>query len=414
MILPPGISVIVVSRDRPGALRRCLAGLAQCDHPNFEVVVVADAAGLRGVAAAGMTDRVKLLRFDPANISKARNIGIAAAAGEIVAFIDDDAVPEPTWVTRIAVPFEDPRVAAATGFVRGRNGISFQYRAGWIDAAGRDRPLEVPETEISLHQASPGSAVKTEGTNMAFRRALLAAAGGFDPAFRYYMDETDLNMRMAAEEQITAVVPLAQVHHGFLASAVRRADRVPRDLRQIGASIEVFLRKHATHLDRAEVLAEVEADQRRRLLRHMVSGALEPRDVGQLLDSLRQGFEDGRLRPIAALRPIEGPTAPFLRLAAGPRPGRVVAGWTWQRRGLATAARAHVAAGAICTVFRFSPTALFHHVRFHPDGYWLQTGGIFGRSDRGQPLLRGFGMRSRVIAETARVSALRPVDSLLG
>ncbi|MCB2152739.1 MAG: glycosyltransferase, partial [Rhodobacteraceae bacterium] len=59
----------------------------------------------------------------------ARNLGLAAAAGEIVAFIDDDAVPEPRWLARLTAPFADPGIAAAGGFVVGRNGISFQWRA---------------------------------------------------------------------------------------------------------------------------------------------------------------------------------------------------------------------------------------------------------------------------------------------
>ncbi|MCB2123539.1 MAG: glycosyltransferase, partial [Rhodobacteraceae bacterium] len=67
----------------------------------------------------------------------ARNLGLAAAAGEIVAFIDDDAVPEPRWLARLTAPFADPGIAAAGGFVVGRNGISFQWRASCADSHGR-------------------------------------------------------------------------------------------------------------------------------------------------------------------------------------------------------------------------------------------------------------------------------------
>ena len=105
------VSVVIVSRHRPALLRRCLLGLTQQDLPGFEVVVVADPAGI--AAAQGFA--AKTVVYDEPNISAARNLGIAQAAGGIVAFIDDDAVPEPTWLSRLSAPFVDAQVIAATG-----------------------------------------------------------------------------------------------------------------------------------------------------------------------------------------------------------------------------------------------------------------------------------------------------------
>ena len=75
---------------------------------------------------------------------------------------------------------------------------------------------------------------------MAVRRDVLAALGGFDPAYHFYLDETDLNMRLAQAGHATALCPRALVHHGFAASTRRRKDRVPADLFDIGASWAVF------------------------------------------------------------------------------------------------------------------------------------------------------------------------------
>lgn len=416
MIPPAPVSLIIVSRGRRAALARCLRAVVQLDYPNFELVLVADAAGRAALTERGLADSTKTVPFEQANISAARNAGIAASAGEIVAFLDDDAVPEPTWMSQLTHVFSDARVDAATGFVRARNGISFQHRAGWADAFGRTMPLEADAHAITLHQGRTGAAVKTEGTNMAFRRAVLARMGGFDPAFHFYLDETDLNMRQAEAEQITAIVPMAQVHHGFDASALRRSDRAPLDLFDIGASTALFLRKHAPPERHDAVLARLARDQRRRVLEHMVAGRLEPRDVTRLLDSLARGIADGQRRALAPLPLIEPPLSPFrpFNAAAGPRPGRVLAGWPWQRRRLRRAAATHAAAGAIVTVFRFSPTTLFHHMRFDPDGYWIQTGGVWGRSERSQPLFRTGSFAKRLHEETARIAPYRPVDSLLG
>ena len=229
------VSIVIASRGRPQSLQRCLTAISQLDHPGFEVVVVADP---RGLAVAGDFP-VKTVAFAGRNISTARNLGIAAAAGDVVAFIDDDAVPEPQWLRNLTAPFLDPNVAAAGGFVLGANGISFQWKSGLVDRCLATAPLDVPADKTSLHRASPGQAIEIKGVNCAYRRSVLAALGGFDPELRYYLDETELNLRLAAIGAVTAAVPSARVHHGKAASATRSADRTPRSLWDIGASAAV-------------------------------------------------------------------------------------------------------------------------------------------------------------------------------
>lgn len=408
------VSVVIVSRDRAQALRRCLLGVSQLRHAPFEVVVVADAAGraaLRGVPFAG---HVKQVAFDTANISAARNAGVAAAAGEVIAFIDDDAVPEPTWLGYLAAAFADPSVAAAGGYVRGRNGISFQSQAAMVDGAGREVPLDLAPDGITLLTARPGRAIKTEGTNMAVRRSVLAELGGFDPRYRFFLDETDLNLRLAERGAVTALVPLAQVHHGFAESPRRRADRAPRDLHEIGASWAVFLARHCPEEQRARVWAEIRARERRRALRHMVAGRLEPRDVTRLLAGLRAGYDDGRGRLPVPLKPLPGPRDPFRPVPVrGDARAVLLAGRVWSRRWLRAAARAELAAGNSVTLFRFSPTALYHRLRFTDDGIWEQAGGLFGKSRRSQPLVRLWSFAGRVRAEAERQRALRGFDAAM-
>ncbi|MGB8623151.1 MAG: glycosyltransferase family 2 protein, partial [Paracoccaceae bacterium] len=217
----PRVSVVVVSRDRPGPLSRCLTALTQLDYAPFEVIVAADDAGLAAVAALGLADAVKSVRVEAPGISAARNAGVAIAAGDVVAFIDDDAVAEPTWLTHLATPFAESGVEAAGGYVRGRNGISFQWRARSVNRQAVHADLPPADSTPRLLPPPPDGAIRTEGTNMAFRRETLAAMGGFDTGFRFFLDETDLNMRLAGAGALTAVVPLAQVHHGFAPSPRR-------------------------------------------------------------------------------------------------------------------------------------------------------------------------------------------------
>ncbi|SEN09771.1 Glycosyltransferase like family 2 [Loktanella fryxellensis] len=404
--MPEGaaVSVIVVSTGRPDALRRCLLGLSQIAHPLCEVIVVADAASRPAIAASGLADHVKAVSFGVPNISAARNAGLALAAGDIVAFIDDDAVPEPTWLTRLTAPFADPVVTAAGGFVRGRNGIAFQWRARLAFADGEAVPITVDRVQPTLLTAGPGRAVKTEGTNMAIRRDVLRDMGGFDPAFAFYLDETDVNLRLATMGAVTAIVPRAEVHHGYAASARRTSDRVPRDLFQIGASIAAFRRKHG---DGAAFTSQAARDQQRqRLLGHMVAGRLMPGDVPRLLRTFDAGWEDGLARALGQY-PAFAASPPFLRFPTTRRPHIVIGtGLRGAQVARARAARA-VADGAVVSLIMLSPTALFHRIRFTDAGVWEQTGGQFGRSDRGGPLVRMMRRKARVAAEMARVVAVR-------
>ena len=409
--MTPPVSVIIVSRGRPDALLLALTGVAQSDHPQLEIVVVACPAGASAVRQSRFHGQVKLAVFDEPNISAARNLGLALAAAPVVAYLDDDAVPEPTWASRLAAPFENPQVAQAGGFVRGRNGISYQWTAMEVDATGTDHPLEVPTDRVTLHPGGADRAVKTQGTNCAFRRAVLAGAGGFDPAFRFFLDEADVNLRLAALGHLTAVVPMAQVIHGFAASPRRRSDRVPVDLTEIGASVSAFLRRHAPVGDWPSAMAGFLAGQRRRLLRLMVGGGLEPGAVRALLRGLEDGVVEGLTnRPPRALSPIGAPLASFCPLpGTGPRGGRVVLSTRADRAAAEATACAARAAGEVVTVLHLTSGLRAHWMRLRSDGIWQQSGGLWGRSDRAHPRLHRWTPEARLAAETARLATTRPV-----
>ena len=236
------VSVVVVSRHRPERLAICLRAISQLYYPNFEVIVVADTDALRRVAPA---EPIRSVAFDVPNIAVARNLGVAAAAGEVIAFIDDDAVPEPTWLDYLTQPFNASNVAASGGYVVGRNGFSLQWGALSVDREGWDHPIEMQSEETVVLPAEPGErAIRTQGTNMAIRRSVLADLGGFDPAFHFLHEESDLNMRIARAGLLTAIVPRARVVHFSAPSERRRRDRTPRTLYQIGASTAVFHKKY--------------------------------------------------------------------------------------------------------------------------------------------------------------------------
>lgn len=396
-------SVVIVSRHRPRALLRCVTGVGQLYHPSFEIVAVADPAGLAVLDQAGWAGRIKMAAFDEANLSAARNKGIALAAGEVVAFIDDDAVPEPTWLDHLTAPFAAPHIGAAGGFVRARNGISFQWKARDVRSDGQSHPIKVDESVPTVLTGRSGTGIKTEGTNMAFRRRVLVAQRGFDPAFRFYLDETDLNLRLADMSVSTAIVPLAQVHHGFAPSARRRSDRVPRDLSDIGASLAVFLRKHNPDGLADRHSAEHRA-QRARLVTHMVAGRIEPRDVGRILATFDDGWQSGMTREFGKTDKIGPASAPFLRYVPRLDTGQhhVLSAWSRGASAARAKAAALVAVGNRVSLYVFSADTRFHRVSFDPQGFWVQTGGLFGRSDRSGPLFRRWRFNDRLNSEVDR------------
>ncbi|MFY0693142.1 MAG: glycosyltransferase [Paracoccaceae bacterium] len=397
------VSVVVVSRNRPQELSKCLKALRLQLYRTFEIIVVADAAGCAAVSALGLSDDIKICRFSDPNISAARNLGIDHAAGDIVAFIDDDAIAEPTWLANLTAPFECEDVAAAGGFVRGRNGISFQWKGEMVDRAGRSHNIDV--AEVTVLRGNAMRAVKTQGTNCAFRRDLLVRLGGFDESYLYYMDETDLNLRIGAEGLATAIVPDAEVQHLFAENTVRGPDRAPRSLFQIGASYAFFLRKRELG---EEYWAEFANKQRARLVRAMVAGQLEPRDVDRLMRDLEEGRAAGDQRTPKLRNAFASAAAfkPAFSAAAVPE-CRVISGRRTARRKLFAQARALAAQGAIVTVFCFSANAWFHKRWFHPDGFWVQSGGRFGKSSRCDPLLTFRSGVDRAKRELAAIRAVR-------
>nr|WP_246237324.1 glycosyltransferase [Halovulum dunhuangense] len=398
----PATSLVIVNHSRRAELALVLKSLPFQRHPNFEVIVVSDLAPPDRPEAPGGT---RWIHFPEANISTARNLGIAAAGGEIVAFCDDDAVPEFSWLERLCAPFADPSVGAAGGFVRGRNGVSFQWRGVGFDRLGRDHPLDVAQTQVFA--PAPDRFVKTVGTNSAFRRAALVGIGGFDAAYRFFLDETDVNLRLSRAGWSTAIVPDAEVLHGFAESRLRTRHRVPRSLYEIGASMAHFLKLHAPKPDIAARLAGFRTEQHRRLLHHFSLGALSGRDVARLMAGLEAGLAEGASRAPRTGLPAcaEAPGfAPLQRRDGGAR--LAIRAGLRDHAAARAAARAAAAAGHEVTLLlpEVSPRPL--RVCFTRDGYFEHRFGLLGKAERDRP--RPFGtVAARNTAEICRIQSLR-------
>lgn len=396
----PSVSVVVVSQGRETLLARCLKALSQQQRVRAEVIVVTSDPAIEYLSEKGWTDRVKVVRMNGENISVARNRGIDEASGDVVAFIDDDAVAEPGWLYYLLQPFAGTDVDAASGFTLGRNGFSFQWKAETIDAVGVSHPLVVPEDKITVLTSKPQRAIKIIGTNMAVRRETLLALKGFDPRYRFYLDDSDLAMRLAARLAKVAIVPMARVHHAFAPSRRRSAQRVPTTLYEIGASQSVFMKEHL----RPDLLQSAEQDfqrtQKQRLLKHMQTGALGPEEVSFLMVTLADGLLDGRSRRAAERGLVRAKADRFFPLVDSQKCAiSVQRGRIFERKSLNQRAKDALDSGDLAIVIELSPTALYHFRYYDDAGFWKQSGGMWGKSLRSHPLFRLSTFQSRARAE---------------
>ncbi len=101
---PPRISVVVCTYNGGRTIDECLLALARLDYPDYEVIVVDDGS-TDGCAAHALDHGFRLVTTANGGLSNARNLGLERATGEVVAYIDDDAYPEPDWLTHLALAF---------------------------------------------------------------------------------------------------------------------------------------------------------------------------------------------------------------------------------------------------------------------------------------------------------------------
>lgn len=227
--LAPRFSIVIASDGRASALAETLESLRYLRGPAFEVCVVRGPTedGIARVLAA-WAGRLKVAKNDERNIARSRNLGIALAAGDVVAFLDDDAIPEPEWLGDLAPPYADRAVGAAGGFVYGPNGRDFQYRFATVDRMGEanlDWRRPAPELCFPLTANFP----HLLGANCSFRRASLLDVGGFDEEFDYYLDESDACCRVVDAGWEIRQLDRAFVHHRTLPSPLRNGHRIVHD-----------------------------------------------------------------------------------------------------------------------------------------------------------------------------------------
>lgn len=189
----PLVSIVVPTRNRAPLLHGLLHVLDAQNYPHHEIIVVDDGStdDTGAVLACWQGPDRLALRLDRSRGSyAARNFGWRRARGEIIAFTDDDCLPQPTWISELVHALEGAAAVAAQGVTLAR--------------PGRITPFT-----HQIEQRRPGPPYRT--CNIAYHRSVLEALGGFDASFRWYADNI-LGIRAAQQGDI-AWAPRALVLH---------------------------------------------------------------------------------------------------------------------------------------------------------------------------------------------------------
>jgi len=298
-------SVVICTYNRKEALRVTLDALRYLRYPDFEVVVVLGPCtdGSEEMLAAYLPD-IKLAHCDITNLSKARNIGIAQASGDIVAFLDDDGIPEPDWLDKLARGYRAPDVGGVGGFIRNHTGLLFQAQVVVCDRYGDNQGFPSPEAAGAVHRPGTRRYFSLTGCNSSFRRSVLEEIGGFDEEYAYFLDETDVCLRVVEAGYGLEMAGAAQVLHKYAASHLRNAERLPTSLYYPARSKAYFCMKFALPGEEAAARqrvaayqAETSGDMRTLHLAGKIDATTRDRLVQELEKGVADGMEDAAKHP---------------------------------------------------------------------------------------------------------------------
>jgi len=198
----PKVSVVVCAYDAAETIDECLTSLEGLTYPDVELIVVNDGSRDATGHIARRHETVHVIDVPNGGLSAARNVGLAAASGEIVAYTDADVRVDPDWLTYLVQPL---------------------LRS---DVVGVGGPNVVPPDDPWVAQCvarAPGGPVHVmlddriaehvPGCNMAFRRDALLDIDGFNPVYVRAGDDVDICWRLQARKQEIAFAPAALVWH---------------------------------------------------------------------------------------------------------------------------------------------------------------------------------------------------------
>ena len=209
---PPKVSVVICAYNAERTMDACLASLRNLNYPDYEVIVVNDGSTDRTPAITAEHKAAydadpngpPMVVIDQVNkgLSIARNVGMEAATGEIIAYTDSDCVPDPDWLYFLVYKF---------------------LRNGYVAVGGPNYPPPEPSLVPAAVAVSPGGpahvllddevAEHIPGCNMAFTKKVMQEIQGFEPIFAAAGDDVDFCWRLQNRGYAVGFSPSATVWH---------------------------------------------------------------------------------------------------------------------------------------------------------------------------------------------------------
>jgi O-antigen biosynthesis protein len=198
----PMVSVVICAYNAERTMRPCLESLRKLEYPNYEVVIVDDGSSDTTAEISMDFPEFRLIRQANKGLSVARNVGMHAARGEIIAYTDSDCVVDPHWLTLMVRAMEE-------GGFDGCGGPNLSpHEEGRVEACCAASPGAPCHVLVSDSRAE-----HLAGCNMIFTKAALLKVGGFDPIFRTAGDDVDVCWRMIDAGFTLGFAPAAFVWH---------------------------------------------------------------------------------------------------------------------------------------------------------------------------------------------------------
>jgi len=211
-------SIVVCTVDRRQDLETCLESLLPFSAAGAEIIVVNNGPHAAPIAEIAQRHHASVVMESRRGVSRARNTGIRAAKGRIVAFLDDDSIAGKDWLPRLLGPFNEAEVFAVVGSIGAQSLGDPVSRA--FDKLHR---AQFPESQITFggnaeNDFLPMRAALVGNANMAIRRDVFDRCGYFDPRFGRGTrigsgEEPDLLLRILLAGGKVAVEPAAQIFH---------------------------------------------------------------------------------------------------------------------------------------------------------------------------------------------------------
>ncbi|HCF29703.1 MAG TPA: glycosyl transferase [Cyanobacteria bacterium UBA11049] len=200
----PLVSIVICTADRCSSLEKAVQSLQLISYYNFEVIIIdasstTDTIEMLDALSSKIKFKVKFLKVERKNISFSRNRAIKVASGSIIAFFDDDAIAPSDWLDQLVSTYSlhGEKCAAVGGTVRDltRPGYPLQFRRGITNLLSETIAIRSSHAP-NYNQAKSFWYNGLMGTNSSYRKELLEKINGYDEFFDYFLDETDVCLRL--------------------------------------------------------------------------------------------------------------------------------------------------------------------------------------------------------------------------